>query len=247
MRSSTVSSVACLIVASLGSVPYLVRQIPGTPLRVMGVALIDYRCRRSGIELTRRGRDQIASFLAFHAALNAAFDRKCRFYPVVCEARRASRRANLDQAFCRRYARRLYDIECRIRRNAASTPRRCAARKARRYRESTLVHLYEGMCWVAKLPRGGSEATVALLCLIQLVDDTIDHELDRVRRTPTFTVWDCGRPVAERRLRYIHRALTQRYSRRARAVDDPGEKVIVAVVTGICSRTLSVLRVRLGR
>lgn len=169
--------------------PFLWREAPGSPLRVLGMAWACYVTGCHGQRLSRATRSQIANFLRLHAELNAFLDAKRRGSCSLRRCWRSAEAAGILPDFIRCHAREIFDIE-QARPLPGLLQRTRYCRAVRSYREAALILVHRRLMLLSA-PHMNVDARIErmMVCVMgicQFIDDQIDAEEDIMRGLPSY-------------------------------------------------------------
>ncbi|MFN8392943.1 MAG: hypothetical protein U0136_21800 [Bdellovibrionota bacterium] len=182
-----------LAVAWLRNFRSFFRHSPGTPLRVLGLIWVDACYAACTVGSSRARRLRVAALLHYHAELNRVLDGKTTCRRELRKTRRSLFESGFGATSILHYTRTMTWIEQYGRRISGPTT---GARLSltRHYREAGLEVLNRALFSNAsELRTNGTESkTLALMCLLQILDDKLDLAKDRREGQPTFlsSLWD---------------------------------------------------------
>jgi hypothetical protein len=188
----------CCLTSGLRSLPWWFRSKPGTPLRCLCLAALDFVYRMEfGRPLPRRSYLQLADFLLFAAQQNRILDNKSN------EQIRINSKSNFSA-----YEKELVEIETNRPEKGSD---RFNANGIQAYREQVIAlalkHSFAIMFCDHDWSRGRSDSShlyfdwlfrIAMLC--QLADDLIDHRRDLAMNLPSFATSLAGHSDPEREI-----------------------------------------------
>jgi hypothetical protein len=165
--------------------PLLFARRPQTPLRVLCISAFDYAARLDGSKLDRARRTALACACDFGAMRNDFYDQR-ELNPEAYRELRRNMRQLVPQAATRDYIRDLRDVERG--RPVFEVGGFSKPEAVIEYRTRVLA---VSLAWLQSISRRSLEpvmfeAFLALVGLLQVVDDLIDWRDDWVSRRPTY-------------------------------------------------------------